>query len=180
MKLTDKLYNSLRKDEDIVSWVEGLSESYQMNDEERKKFTKKQKKISNELFDSSIDILENLQNEEMLMMHLGVDKQRVQNVLRLLISTRDSGDFYPKRITSKSEISKIITFMFVRLRELGLNSQARRVDFVVQVYLDCDFESLLTISEQYEGETSSEELDLRERLRKLDSHSQSSHHWRNY
>lgn len=171
-KLSDKEYNSLRSDEEISEWVETLIEFNNMDEKERKNFSDYVKKVGIEVFDNSIHLLEELQKDDLLIIALRINKKAIRFWLTFLNSTRMSAKkFHPDRITDKTEISKLIIFLFRRLKKLGLTLQARRVDFMVNIFLENDFESLLTINEQYIDEHSPDELNLRERLRKLDKKS---------
>ena len=180
-KLSDKEYNTLRSDEEISDWVESLIENNNMDEKERKNFSDYLKKVGTEAFDNSIDILEKLQKDDNLIMALRIDKNAIIHWLKLLKSNRKSAKkFHPSRITDKTEFNKTTIFLFRRLKELGLTIRERRVDFMVNIYLEHDFESLLSISEQYIDEHPPEEINLRDRLRKLDKLSESGDHWQKY
>ena len=180
-KLSDKVYNTLRSDEEISDWVESLIKINNMEKKERKNFSDYLKKVGTQVFDNSIDVLEKLQKDDLLIMALRVDKKAIIHWLKFLKSNRKSvKKFHPSRITDKTEFNKITIFLFRKLKELGLTIQARRVDFMVNIYLEHDFDSLLSISEQYIDEHPPEEINLRDRLRKLDKLSESGDHWQKY
>lgn len=167
--LSEKKYNELKKDSDLSFHIQNLKEAFQMDDAERKALIGEFKLDINNNLDYWIDLCEKLKSEQIFQDALVVNGENLDRFFDDLKSVKEiTKELFPDRVLARSLLTTCIARIFTRLRDLGLKIGARRVDFVIQLYLEEDFQSLKTISSEYLDGKSPEELSLRDRLRKLD------------
>ena len=169
MKLTDPDYKRLKKDLDISEFIKHLKDAIGSDKEEMKREMREVRKSVGEFSDSQINLLKQLSSDEFIMTFLGVSKKVVNDLLIRIYSLQKwSKMIFRERIVDRTEINRALVHIFLRLRERGINNQSKRIDFVIMLYIEYDLESFRTKSDQYELEISVEELEFRDRLRKLD------------
>ena len=169
MKLTDPDYKRLKKDLDISEFIKHLKDAIGSDKEEMKREMREVRKSVGEFSDSQINLLKQLSSDEFIMTFLGVSKKVVNDLLIRIYSLQKwSKMIFRERIVDRTEINRALVHIFLRLREKGIHTRSKRIDFVIMLYNEYDLESFRTISDQYKLKTSVEEFEFRDRLGKLD------------
>jgi len=150
--LSDKEYSNLKSDEWIAGCIVMLEDIMSVSKYKRSEHSKDRKKIDIDSINKAVNILESFISDQLLSESEDIRKMIPALKTKLKEYKQFQNDFnkIQRRVGHQSDRNFWIESICIRLFNLGLVIQARRVEFIYRLFYDYDFDGIRTAIESEE------------------------------
>ena len=141
MKLTEKDYQKLKGDEWILTSIIMLRDVMEDSQQERSEHIKQRKVRYKQDIDQAIKLLDKLINNDLLLERLKLNNELLKIELERLKDFRKYHlNSRRKKVGPQNDRDFWIESICVRLYDLKITQQSRRVDFIYRLFFEYDFD----------------------------------------
>ena len=150
--LSDKEYSNLKSDEWIAGCIVMLEDIMSVSKEKRGEHIKVRKKSDIDAINKAVNDLESFINNQLLSELEDIRKMIPTLKIKLKEYKKFQDDFnkIQRRVGHQSDRNFWIESICIRLFDIGLKIQARRVEFIYRLFYDYDFDGMRTAIESEE------------------------------
>ena len=150
--LSDKEYSNLKSDEWIAGCIVMLEDIMSVSKYKRSEHSKDRKKIDIDSINKAVNILESFISDQLLSESEDIRKMIPALKTKLKEYKQFQNDFnkIQRRVGHQSDRNFWIESICIRLFDIGLKIQARRVEFIYRLFNDYDFDGIHTAKESAE------------------------------